>query len=112
MEEMVQNVPGTFGVGEKDRELGERERVMEVRTSILRLCRGSGTLDARSLNDLVSSFLVAQRGTATWAMCHKCTGPKMGVLATCLVSQFATWLTVHLSLHQGSGGIDRTMPTS
>lgn len=111
MEEMVQNVPGTFGVGEKDREHGGgRER--EVRISVPRLCRGSGTLDPRSLNDLVSSFMVAQRGTATWAMCHKCTGPKMGVLATCLVSQFATWLTVHLSLHQGSGGIDRMVPTS
>lgn len=111
MEEMVQNVPGTFGVGEKDREhWGGGER--EVRTSVPRLCRGSGTLDARSLNDLVSSFVVAQRGTATWAMCHKCTGPKMDVLATCLVSQFATWLTVHLSLHQGSGGIDMTVPTS
>lgn len=94
-------------MGEKDREWGEGGEGDRPR-----LCRGSGTLDARSLNDLVSAFVVSQRGTATWAICHRCTGPKMGVLATRLVSQSATWLTVHLGPHQSSGGIDRMVPTS
>lgn len=102
--ECPQNIQG-WGEGQGT----GREREMEVRTSVPRLFRGSGTLDARSLNDLISSFVVAQR-TATWAIGHRCTSPKMGVLVTCLVSQFATWLTEHLGMHQSSGGIGRTMP--
>lgn len=105
--ECPQNIQG-WGEGQG---MG-RERETEVRTSVPRLFGGSGTLDACSLNDLISSFVVAQRGTATWAIGHRCTIPKMGVLATCLVSRFATWLTVHLGMHQSSGVIGRTMPTS
>jgi hypothetical protein len=68
---------------------GERER--EVRVPVLRLCHVSG-----ALCDPITSFLAAQRRATTWAICHRCTSLKMSVLATCLVSQSATWLTVTL----------------